>query len=318
MSDDGDGVTQEAVSALLERHNLPTLQSMEQLAEGGQGTWLLNGEMVLRIDRREAPSPALAKEASIFRRLRRSTDVPCPEVLALDTSRELVPYDALVQSHVAGFDGATIWDGLDEAAREALSEEAGRMIGAVHGLHWRAYGDFDAESGTFGHYPHWIDKLLVRLERAAEQAMAHAALPQPLIDAVVTEVNDGDALLQNASRPVLVHTRLQPKNMLFEQRGNSWRVAAILNWGHSVTADAAWEFAHLGLYRSEASLDGDAFIYGYRERHELQQDLRSRIYLYRLALHLEGAALSDAEALNRRPRHLQSLQRLLQKPGVSG
>jgi aminoglycoside phosphotransferase (APT) family kinase protein len=308
-------VGRDAIAALLQRHHLPQLDSVEPMSGGeANSTLLLNGELVLRLNRGDPHLPRLAKEATIYRRLRRSTDVPCPEVLALDTAHDLVPYDALILSRVAGVSGATVWGSLDDDTREALSEEAGRMCGSIHGLQWPAYGDFDAATRTFGQYPRWTDLLLARLEQIAEQARATGALPSPLIDAVLTELNDSDSVFGTASRPTLVHNDLRIRHMLLEQRDGTWHITAILGWERAFTADAAWEFADLWNRRPAEDLLGDAFLYGYRERHAVQADLRSRIHLYRLMRHLERAVIAHthfAAEPERRLRHERALRKLL-------
>ena len=306
-----------AISALLERHNLPALHSIEPI-DGGEvnGMLLVNGEMVLRINRRDPQLPKLAKEALVYRRLRRSTDVPGPEVLALDTARDIVPFDVLILSHVEGLDGNAAWANFDVETRERLSEEIGRFFGSIHGLAWAAYGDFNVAHGNIGQYSRWSDMLLLRLQRAAEQALETGALPQPLVYAVITELNDADSVLDTASAPALVHGDLHLGNLLFAERDGGWHVAAILDWEWCWTADAAWEIAALTAQRADEAPVVDAFIYGYRERHPVAIDLRSRIHLYRLAQHLEGAVIAHthfADEPQRRAEHEARLQRLMRR-----
>ncbi len=308
-------VAPEAIAALLERHHLPAPRSVEPLGDKEGSTALLaNGELVIYFDQGDPPVPKLAKEALIYRRLRRSTDVPCPEVLALDTTHELVPYDALILSYVDGVDGSSTWNTLDEEAREKLSEEVGRIFGTIHGLPWQAYGNYDPAIGTLGEFPRWTDMLLCRLEKVGAEALARGALPQPLIAAVLTEINDGDSVLETASLPTLVHGDLHAGNLLLKQQDGSWHVVAVLDWALALAADAAWEFAALAFRRSDDDPIGDAFLYGYRERHPIQPDLRSRIHLYRLMLHLEGAVIAQSQATQDRGaqhRHEVALRRLL-------
>ena len=307
-------IGREAVVALLERHNLPALQSLETVADGN--TLLINGEILLRLNRQDPDHPVFTKEALIYRRLRRSTDVPGPEVLALDTARDLVPYDVLILSRVAGDDGAHVWAGLNNDEREALSEEAGRVCGTIHGLQWAAYGDYNVSTRTFGQYPRWSDMLLLRAERAAYRSRSIQALPLPILDGVVTELNDGDSVLETASPPVLVHGEFHTGNLRLVRREDAWHISAITGWSSALTADAAWEFGILSSRSPERAPIGGAFLYGYRERHAVPADLRSRMHLYRLMFHLEGAVMANAAEqpdAERRQWHEQALRRLLQK-----
>jgi aminoglycoside phosphotransferase (APT) family kinase protein len=303
------------LAALFAQHGLPEPKAVEPMSGGEvNGMLLVDGELVVRYNRRDPELPKLEKEAHIYRRLQRATDVPCPEVLALDTTRDQVPYDVLILRRVAGTDGAQVWQSLDEPAREHLSEEAGRICGAIHGLQWLGYGDYNVETGTFGEFARWTDMLLARLQEVAEQALASGALPQPIIDGVITELNDGDSVLETASPPVLVHGDLHPGNLVLDQSSGAWHVSAIVDWEWSLAADAAWEFADLAARPPHAGLMLDAFLYGYRERHPVQGDLRSRIHLYRLLLHLERAERAHRQhpdAPERRLAEERALRRLL-------
>jgi aminoglycoside phosphotransferase (APT) family kinase protein len=301
----------ETIAALLERHHLPALQTVEPVAADEPYSLILNGEMVLLLNAEEPDRPLLAKEAAIYRNLARLTDVPSPEVLALDTTRETVPHEALILSRIAGTNAATIWQTLSQEMREAISEEAGRICGAIHRLRWPAYGDFIPSTGTFGPHPRWIDMLLARLERVSYRAAETGAVPQMLIDAVVTEINDGDSLIDTASAPVLVHTNIHTGNLLLEQRDGAWHVAALLDWEQALAADAAWEFAGLWMRTAEREPLEDAFLYGYRERHPPQIDLASRIHLYRLLIHLEAAIVTQTRDPERRAYHEAILRRML-------
>ena len=304
------------VAALLERHNLPALASVEPIAEDDPSALILNGEMVLLTHHAEPATSTLVKQALIYRRLKRAQGVPCPEVLALDTTREAVHYDALLLSRMAGVNAATVWNSLGDETREALSEETGRIIATIHGLQWPLYGEFESDTGAFGHYARWTDNVLARIERIALEAAAIKALPQRIIDSVVTELNDGDSVLETASPPVLVHGDLHTANLLVKQHDGQWHVAAVLDWESALTADAAWEFAGLWIRHAEREPFHDAFLYGYRERRPAQADLQSRIHLYRMMLHLEGAVISRrAETYNaqRHARHEAILRRMLRR-----
>jgi aminoglycoside phosphotransferase (APT) family kinase protein len=304
------------IAALLERHNLPALRSIQRLTEDDDHTLILNDDMVLLSHHGEAATSTLVKQAVIYRRLGQGAGVPCPKVLALDTSRQDLPYEVLILSRMYGINAATVWNTLSDPVRETLSEETGRMIGSVHGLPWSAYGDFDPGTGTFGQYARWTDRVLVRVEQLAEEATRSHALPQRTIDSVVTTINDGDSVLETASAPVLVHGDLHTANLLIDQQNGTWHVVAVLDWESASTADAAWEFAGLWIRHAEREPFHDAFLYGYRERHPAQIDLQSRILLYRMILHFEGAVVSrrpDTRDEARRARHEAILTRMLRR-----
>lgn len=307
-----NGPDWEALAALFERHRLPALHSLEPVG-GSNSDFLANGELRVQFNSHEPEHPVFRKKAMILRRLRQ-VDVPVREVLLLDVERDVLPYDVLVLAPHQGQVADTVWADLTQDVREALSEEIGRICGTIHNLHWPAYGDYNASTRTLGQYPRWADLLLLRLERAAYRARDSRALPHAIIDAIITEINDGDSVLETASAPVLVHGNLHLGNLLLQQHAGTWRIAGIVGWDAAFAADAAWEFGVFSFREPEHAPQGDSFLYGYKERHTLQPDLRSRMRLYRLLYHLESAITARTQApinLDRRQSHEQLLRRLL-------
>lgn len=298
MSDEStsiQGVTREAIAALLERHNLGALETVTQL-DGGtlNGMLLINNALVLRLNLRDPALPKLAKEALIYRRLK-NVGVPCPDVLALDTQRDLLPYDALVLSRVEGEPGGKVWAAFDAETQEHLSEELGRLCGSIHSLIWPTYGQLFADSPDHPQSSWWNDILVHKVRRSFAQAQALNIFAPQILDALITTLNDGSAVFDSPSRPTLTHSDRWLWNVLFRQEGTQWHVAAIIDWEWSLVADAAWEFADLWRDPADPYPLPGAFMYGYRERQALPMDLRVRQQLYRLLHHFEktvGCAMS--------------------------
>lgn len=304
------GVTRAALAALLERHNLGAPEQIEPLAGGTVATLLrVNGAFVVRLNTRDPHLPSLAWEALIYRRLARETDVPVPQVLALDTQRDLLPHDALVLSYVEGVNGATVWPSLDAATQEQLSEELGRICGTVHRLPWPRY----REAAGSASYGRWTDVITHKAIAAYEGAARLGVLPPRVLDAWLTTLNEGDALYAEASPPTLVHSDLWLGNVVLRQDGAAWRVAGVIDWEGALLADAAWEFASLWRDHDPWPLP-DAFMDGYRERRPLPADLRMRRRLYRLLDCCERAvstAQQDGASSAATQFYVAALQRLL-------
>ncbi len=302
------GVTHDGLRALLERYGLGKLETITPLDGGEVNPMLLvNGALVVRFNQRDPDLFKLAKEATIYRRLRHASDVPCPEVLALDTQRDLVPYDVLVLTYVEGVQGSVVWPGLDLSTREQVSEELGRICGTIHGLRWPAYGDvFGIQSAR------WTDIVMQKAVQNYEQAAYLELIPLRLLDALITTINDGDALFDAASPPALTHTDLGLYNVLLRQVGERWHIAAILDWEWAIIADATWELATLWDDPAVPDPLPDAFLQGYREHYGLASDLRVRRHLYRLIHHLNMALVCHAHFGADRARfHIAALERLL-------
>lgn len=303
-------VSRADLAALLERHGLGPLETVDAL-NAGAGTLLVNGEIAIRCS---AQSSSLRKEALIYRRLALLPDVPGPEVLALDTARDLLPCDALLLRHVPGVVGSAVWASLDSVQREQISEELGRICGMIHSLPWSVYGGLIPEDIHELRSARWTDVVLQKAVRVYNQASRRGLLSRRVLDAFATTISDSDSVITAPELPVLTHTDLGMWNVLLRQEGARWQIAAILNWDAALTADPAWEFATLWSVPINAYPLPDSFMHGYKERHLPPRDLHIRQRLYRTIYHLEQALhLSD------RPRadsqimsiHLTAIERLL-------
>lgn len=307
----------EGLEALLERHGAGALRSVQRVDGGSSNSMLrVNDELVLRLNIRQPDRPKLRWEALIYRRMQHEGGMAGPEVVALDTSRDLLPFDALLLSWVDGVTADKVWPSLSEAERDGLSEELGRRIGAIHSLRWPAYGERGlGVEGALS--PRWTDVVFHKTVRAYERAVALAVFAPRTLDSIVTTINDGEAVFDTPSAPALVHTDLWLANIVLRQVEGSWIVVAIVDWEEALVADAAWEFADLGSIRyGEPSYPlAGAFLYGYRERHAVAGDLYMRRRLYRL-LHFFEHAVRRAEQLGAKAEPtlntIRAIDRLLQ------
>lgn len=306
------GVTTEALAALWERHGLPAITQVAPLGGGGVNPMLrINGDFVVRFNRRDPHLPKLAWEAAIYRRFVQRGAIPGPQVLALDTARDLVPFDTLVLSYIDGVAANTIWSELDHGEREAFSEELGRLCGTIHGLPWGSYGEYVALAGRGTQSVRWADVAYARFRRTLDHITAQALLPPRVLDALITTLNDNDAILNSAGAPALTHTDLQLSNVLARRSDSKWEIAAIIDWEWAIVADPAWEFADLWSSPTDFYPEPEAFVYGYRERHPLPGDFRVRQRLYRLLHHIEMLLVCTEFWPASVPDHHAAIARLL-------
>jgi aminoglycoside phosphotransferase (APT) family kinase protein len=285
------GVTRDALAALLERHGLGPLRSVTPI-DGGAASQMLrvNDDLVLRLNGRDPHLPRLTWERHIYERLRRA-GVPVPGVLALDTQRDLVPFDALLLNYVDGVSGASVWASLDAEAKAHVSEELGRISAASHALNWPSYGRFVGVADDDMRSDRWTDVITHRVIDVYGRVAQRDLLPPRVLDALVTTFNDGDALYAGASTPTLVHTDLWLGNVLLHHDRGHWHVMAVLDWEWAFVADDAWEFATMWRDNDPWPL-AESFMRGYRERRPLPPDWRVRQRLYRLLDTLERVASS--------------------------
>jgi aminoglycoside phosphotransferase (APT) family kinase protein len=308
------GLSRSGLTTLLERHRLGALERVSQIADSPMPSLLVNNTLLIRCAHNPAQRSQLTKEALIYRRLRSLEDVPCPEVVVLDTERDLLPCDVLVLSHLEGVAGNIIWPQLNSVQREHVSEELGRICGAIHSLPWTVYGEVNLDVEPGAQSARWIDIVMQKTARAYEHAQASRLLPQRTLDAFVTAINDSDSVFNTPGLPVLTHADLRLWNVLLRQDGSHWQVAALLGWDSALIADVAWEFAVLWSVPIQIYPLPAAFVHGYKERRIPPPDVRDRQRLYRIVYHVEQALALQAQP-NVEPEHvnihLTAVERLL-------
>ena len=207
-------------------------------------------------------------EAELCRRAR-ECGFPAPELVHVDTSRELVDRDWLVMTRLPG---APLHRAGDVDVERALGEAIARLhrvIGTTFGYvgrpslqapTWRA-----AFSQILGAVLDDAVRYAARLPFAVADARAALAAVAPALDEVTT--------------PVLVHFDLWAGNVLVD----GGRLSGIIDGERSLYADPLAEWAMLGFGRDPA--ERPELLAGYGGL-ELDAAARVRLDLYRLYLFL--------------------------------
>jgi aminoglycoside phosphotransferase (APT) family kinase protein len=158
-------------------------------------------------------------DAAVLRRA--NSLVPVPEVLEVAPGR-------LVTAYVDGIRGDLLVPTLDDRGLAALGAEIGSIaatLAAVRTPRPGLFGDAELTIEPFGlDLPTWV----------AEHPRGWMEWSVAERVGLMTLVEEADALLSTVGRSCLVHSDLNPKNLLVDQE--RLRVAAVLDW----------EFAHSG------------------------------------------------------------------------
>ena len=209
------------------------LSSLTPLEGGWSGRTFLAeaaGERsVVRIYPPDAPAPATAEVDAAVLRLVRGL-VPVPEVLEVRPARpEADQPGLLVTSFLPGVRGDELLPRLGAGARAEVGATLGALAADLGGMPMLRPGPFvdaDLRIGDFG-----VDGLPEFLEVRLPE-LGHLAPAE--IDALREVATDAQALLDTVSRTCLVHSDLNPKNLLLE--ADTLALTGVLDW----------EFAHAG------------------------------------------------------------------------
>lgn len=258
------------------KHGLGALRQHSYSRSGKVNPLLyVNHRYVLKINLRDPQLPKLRREAVVLRLLA-GTEVPVPRLIALDESRELMPYDYLIMSRLEGKEIYQNWDRLAPAMRGRLCRQAGQLLAVIHRQQFPFFGDI---ANGVGELPHWHLALEQRLFRQLKDCQEWELYEPGFLDQVRAVFERTKSLLQSVERPCLVHNDFHLGNLLYQGA----RISGVLDFEWALAGDVAMDF-------SDPFTHEQAWQYmleGYRREHAFSPQFEAKISLYQLLTALE-------------------------------
>lgn len=179
----------------------------------------------------------MAAEAYLYR-ICRDIGIPCPQVLAWDTSRTVVDRDFMITRYIPSV--AMVNAELTEETRRGLCFQLGVYLRRLHQVTGERFG-FVSRVLEGRRFDTWGGALLFeaedivgRLERAGGLTAAEAW-------AVLAPFRRGRALLDQIQTPHLLHLDLWAGNVLLDR--DSLEILALIDSDRAVFGDPDFEFA---------------------------------------------------------------------------
>lgn len=235
---------------------------------------------ILRYEQRIVASEALFYELAGARE-----GVAAPQVLHHEVASDLVGGDYLVMTECPG----DPWHGLrppvDGTERPVLRTELGRQVATLHTVTGPGFG-YPAEAfaplrtGWRRAFLDMVDAVLADAERF------EVTLPRPI--AQIRDLFEArSAVLDEVTRPALVHFDLWDGNILVDRRGEHARIGGLIDGERAFWGDPVADFVSLALF-GDIERD-EAFLAGYRAAGgsvTFDAATRLRLLLYRSYLYL--------------------------------
>lgn len=202
---------------------------MEPLAGGWSGeTFVAQVAGERQVVRVHARNPARAEVDAALMRLVRGL-VPVPDVLEVRPPSEEAP-GLLVTAFLPGVRGDLLLPDLDDAGLAALGRHVGDLVATLGGMPLRAPGELVGPELRIE--PFDLPDGLPALVETHRPALAHWSPAE--VDELVGLAHDAQGLLDTVARTCLVHSDLNPKNLLVDPETLA------------ITGLVDWEFAHAG------------------------------------------------------------------------
>ncbi|MEO8394288.1 MAG: phosphotransferase, partial [Chloroflexota bacterium] len=211
-----------------------------------------------------------------------ATDVPVPKVLALDTSKTVVPYDYLILTKMPGKPISTSVGELTPESRREIGYAAGQYLATMHNQSFDQFGLlYHLIAGTPN--PDWAAYVADFFRYYQGQVQGLGLLSAEVlarIDALMVRMQPLFAAVQQG---VLIHGDYHFLNLL-QQDG---KMSAVLDFDWAASGDPSWDFRIDNSLESEVPGSRDAFYAGYTSRRPLPDGHWERVAFYRIGLYLD-------------------------------
>lgn len=227
------------------------------------------------------PEAALAcpfdRTAMLHRLVSACTDIPMPEVLAVDTSCRDYPWRYLIKSHIPGQEWAVVRPQLCSEDLADAFHQIGKAVATLHSIRFPAFGELAVDGGVQSGGPY-----LAALAEHAGLAIKSARLR----DLFLHVLERYRPLFLDISDASLCHEDLHKHNILFEHRRGRWYLATILDFDKAWAGHHETDLARLDLWRGMMSGE---FWEAYEAIHPVEPLYRQRRPIHQLLWCLEYA-----------------------------
>jgi aminoglycoside phosphotransferase (APT) family kinase protein len=200
----------------------------------------------------------LQREAEVQQQLCPVSDT-IPKNLSVDFSHSLIDRDYVFQPCLPGQLWESVKDELSVDENNALWHQFGTIVKGIHNINGKQFGPPDPAQ-PFARWSeamhHWVAGMI--------QDMQHYQLPCDDAKHFLALLEQHQSLLDEVTRPSLVHGDLWLKNILIERHRGSATISAVLDaerafWGEPA---AEWIFSFIDIpetfWQSYGALPGDS------------------------------------------------------------
>lgn len=241
--------------------------------------------VILKVQARGPRAEALLQERDASRLLARHLGTSVPEIIDLNSERDILAHNYALLTHVQGVDGDAAWLEYPEADQAAAMTSLGETLARFHSCPLPAPADLSAL--PTGRTPEdWTALQRTWYERAVGEHARRGYLPPGLLTEVRRFWQERAPLLDQSEALCLLHGDWQLWNV--KLRPPSTNVAGVLDLDQVDIGHPEFDFAAIetGILSTRPRLR-DIFYEGYAGRSLLHSESRRRTELYALLRHLD-------------------------------
>ena len=225
------------------------------------------------------------------------TNIPMPEVLAVDVSYQTVPWRYFIKRHIPGQEWAKVREHLNQQELANAYRQMGDAVAQLHAIRFPSFGELSTEGAHSNAAPY--------LTALAERAR-HFIQSEHWRDLFLSVLEQSAYLFSDVHNASLCHEDLHGHNILFRLEDGQWRLATILDFDKAWAGHNESDLARLEFWRS---MMGKEFWGAYEKIQRIEPLYQQRRPIYQLLWCLEYAQ-PTAE-------HLADTQRVCAELGLA-
>lgn len=302
-----DDLSPEILQTIWDAHSLGKIESLAQPSGGMVNrSWVVNDAYVIRFDVLDwGGINRYAGEKWAYDTLCGS-DVPVPQVVALDGRRTLVPYDYLILTRIPGKTVSASLAELGADAQHRIAYTAGEYLATLHGYRFEGFGLlYEIAAGI--PKPDWAAYVADFYQDYGRQSQELGVLPDGVLARIQAVMAKMQPLFAAVRQGVFVHGDYHLSNLL--QQGG--QITGVIDFEWAMSGDPAWDFRIDDQLEIASPGSRDAFYAGYTSRRALPDHHRERIAFYRIGLYLDYLATFSPEDAGELDRTLPLLMKEL-------
>lgn len=301
-------ITEAQIRAIWQAHKLGRVKHIAPTAMGGRNdSFLVNGEVVIRVNTRDVGMMKFQNEVAALERLYDS-GLPLPEVISFDDSGQVIPYDYIILTRLPGVSVAESAGRLDEGQVRNIIWEAGEALARLHSYHFEGFGkiqDIDLEP-----FPSWFAYFQDYAQRYMSAARDHGLVDADTLLRLETALYHALSDMEEVARGVLVHSDYHYENLLQE----NGRLTGVLDFEWAFSGDPSCDFVSDETRKDQLPGSEGVFREGYFSLRSFDSGHERRLRVYRLFWKLETAVMyADWGEWDNVPGAMEEMVRYLER-----
>lgn len=232
------------------------IRGSEQLSGDAKETFLVEfeerDEVIVNFLTRINLEERFEVEDLIIQKVSKKTNLPVPEVLASDLSREKIPYPYFVANVLEGYNPTYRFKYLPTRQKKRILNQAGQYLGKLHrDFSLDEFGRFNYDSTKqelFLNGGSWINVFMEIMERQFDEFQYEPY--KELIPVAQETLQDNLNLINGDFQPVLVHQDYDPRNILVKRD----KITGIVDWERAIAGHKEYD-----LFKAEKRFVDDNF-----------------------------------------------------------